>query len=72
MIGYLGKLFCEFLAAVLLLALLGLWMKKRDARKNPSAREEEDEEIFSEKVLGNVHNLNDPFNRARYMNRDGS
>lgn len=70
MLGFFGKLFFGFLAAVLILAILGFFLKRRDARRDPSAREEESA-FFSEKELGNVQDLNDHFNRARYMDEDG-
>ncbi len=67
MLSFIGKLFVGFLAVYAALGGVGLWMKKRSAGKDPDAREEE---FFSEKEVGNVHDLNDPFNRARYMDRD--
>lgn len=70
MLGFIGKLFLEFMALVLALGLLGAWMQRRDAKKRPGAQKDE-EEFFSEKEVGNVHNLNDWFNRARYMDEDG-
>ncbi len=70
MLGFFGKLFFGFLAAVLILAILGFFLKRRDARRDPSAQEEESA-FFSEKELGNVQDLNDHFNRARYMDEDG-
>ena len=70
MLGFFGKLFFGFLAAVVFLAVLGYFLKRRDAREGPSAQEETDE-VFSEKIIGNVHDLNVQFNRARYMDEDG-
>ena len=70
MFGYIGKLFLEFMALVLALGLLGGWMHRRDAKKRPGVQTDEDE-FFSEKEVGNVQNLNDWFNRARYMDEDG-
>ena len=64
------KLFFGFLAVVVLLAVLGYFLQRRDAREDPSAQEEEGV-VFSEKIVGNVHDLNDQFNRARYMDEDG-
>ncbi len=70
MLGFFGKLFFGFLAVVVILAILGFFLKRRDARENPSAPGE-DESFFSEKEVGNVQDLNDHFNRARYMDEDG-
>ena len=70
MLGFFGKLFFGFLAAVVLLAILGFFLSRRDKKMNPSAPEE-GAAFFSEKEVGNVNNLNDQFNRARYMDEDG-
>ncbi len=70
MLGFFGKLFFGFLAVVVLLAILGFFLVRRDKKMNPSAREEE-AEFFSERAVGNVQDLNDRFNRARYMDQDG-
>ena len=54
---------------IVVLALVGLIQRKRNA-----ARGEEDpaeEEFLSDKTVENVHDLNDRFNRARYMDKDG-
>ena len=68
--GPIGWFFLIFFSVVIVLALLGFWLKKRDAKNNPSSQAE-DEAFFSEEEVGNVHNLNDQFNRARYMDKDG-
>ena len=70
MLGFFGKLFFGFLAAVVLLAILGFFLVRRDKKMNPSAREE-DPALLSERAVGNVQDLNDRFNRPRYMDQDG-
>ena len=64
-----AKFFIIFFAALIVLGAIGLWMRKRDAKTDPDRRE--DEAFFSEKEAANVQDLNDRFNRARYMDRDG-
>lgn len=72
MFGFLGKLFVSFLAVVAALAGLGWLNTKRDVKKGRVTPEQAEKDVFpSEKVLGNIHNLNDQFNRARYMDKDG-
>ena len=68
MLGFFGKLFFGFLALVLVLAILGFFLKRRDAKTNGPSDEEE---VLSQKVVSNVTDLNDIFNRARYMDQDG-
>ena len=68
--GPVGWFFVIFFAVVIVLGILGYFLKKRNARKNP-ASQTEDEPFLSEEEVGNVHNLNDQFNRARYMDKDG-
>ena len=65
-----AKFFIIFFSVLIVLGVIGLWMRRRDAERNPGAKEE-DETFFSEKEVGNVNNLNDRFNRARYMDGDG-
>ena len=65
--GFFGILFLSFLAVFILLGLLGFWMQKRRAGKAPSA---EEDEALSEETVDNIQNLNDRFNRARYMDED--
>ena len=67
MLGFFGKLFFGFLALVALLAILGFFLKRRDARGAAPS----EEEVLSQKTLSNVADLNDDFNRARYMDQDG-
>ena len=64
-----AKFFIIFFSVLIVLGLIGLWMKKRDAEKGSGAKE--DGTFFSEEEVGNVNNLNDRFNRARYMDGDG-
>ncbi len=68
--GPIGKFLIIFFSAIIVLALIGLVMKLRDAKKNPSAPKD-GEEALSEKTVENVHDLRDRFNRARYMDKDG-
>ena len=68
MLGFFGKLFFGFLAIVLVLAILGFFLQKRDARKGHALPEED---VLSQKTVENVADLNDLFNRARAMDQDG-
>lgn len=68
MLGFFGKLFFGFLALVLVLAILGFFLKRRDAKNGIGSGEEE---VLSQKAVSNVADLNDEFNRARYMDQDG-
>ncbi len=69
--GFLGKIFVGFFAVVAALGSVGLWqIKRKNARKDPSDREEE-EGVLSQRIVDNVFNLKDGLNRARYMDRDG-
>lgn len=54
---------------VAVLALVGWIQRKRNAAKGKADPAEE--EFLSEKTVENVADLNDRFNRARYMDRDG-
>ena len=59
------------IAAVAVLALIGLIQSRREAakgKKDPASREAE---MLSDKTVENVLDLNDRFNRARYMDKDG-
>lgn len=67
--GFFGKLFFGFLAVVAVLAIIGFFLRRRDV-KNGLVSPEEDE-VLSQKVVDNVHDLGDLFNRARYMDEDG-
>ena len=68
MIGFIGKLFTAFLGAVAALAGVGWLQSRRDAK---TGKAPEKVTFFSEEEVGNVSNLNDRFNRARYMDKDG-
>ena len=59
-----GKFMIIFLVVLAVLAVIGFWMKKKEAAKAG-------EERSPEKVLENVADLADNFNRARYQNQDG-
>ena len=67
MLGFFGKLFFGFLAVLALLAILGFFLKRKDVRDG-TAREED---VLSQRTVSNVADLNDDFNRARYMDQDG-
>ena len=66
--GFFGKLFIGFLAVVAVLAIIGFFQKRRDAKKGLLSPEEE---VLSQKTVDNVLDLNDHFNRARYQDKDG-
>ena len=65
--GFFGKLFIGFLAVVAVLAIIGFFQKRRDAKKGLLSPEEE---VLSQKTVDNVLDLNDHFNRARYQDKD--
>ena len=66
--GFFGELFIGFLAVVAVLAIIGFFQKRRDAKKGLLSPEEE---VLSQKTVDNVLDLNDHFNRARYQDKDG-
>ena len=66
MLGFIGRLFLGFLAVVVILGIIGLVMRRRKANAHPDG-----EEVLPEEVVENVNDLNDSFNRARYMDKDG-
>ena len=61
--GFFGKLFFGFLIAVAVLGIVGFFMTLR-AKKRGEPEEMKD-------PTENVADLNDRFNRARYMDKDG-
>ncbi len=61
--GFFGKLFVGFLIVVAVLGVVGLLMAHR-AKKRGEAEP-------SSNVTENVADVNDRFNRARYMSKDG-
>ena len=61
--GFFGKLFLGFLVVVLLGILIGLILFLRAKKKGTLAAQKDPTE--------NVADLNDRFNRARYMDKDG-
>ena len=65
MYGFIGMLFLGFIAVVVILGVVGLLLRKRNGA------EKSGEEVLSQKIVDNVNDLNDQFNRARYMVRDG-
>ena len=68
--GFLGKLFIGFIAAVVLLGIVGWIVSKRNAGRKGS-RSDQADEILPEKTVNNVLDVRDRFNRARYMDEDG-
>ena len=54
---------------IVVLALVGLILRKRNAARGEADPAEE--EFLSDKTVENVYDLNDRFNRARYMDKDG-
>lgn len=56
------------LGLIIILAVVGLIQRKLNAAKGEASPPEED--FLSDKTVENVHNLNDHFNRARYMEDD--
>ena len=67
--GFFGKLFFGFLAVVAVLAVIGYFLRKQEAKKGPIPPEED--EILSMKTVENVADLNGIATRARYMDKDG-
>ena len=67
----LGKAILVFLAVIAVLGAVGLWMLKRKAAAAPQAGEDA-EKRREDKIVENVADLNDRFNRARYMGQDGN
>ena len=65
-----GKLFVGFLIVFAVLAIIGLWQKKRNAAK-ASAGKPGGKDPLEEKSVENVADLNDLFNRARGVDQDG-
>ncbi len=59
-----AKFFIIFFAVLIVLGVIGLVMKKR------SASQKDRGDPMSEENVGNVNDLNDIFNRARYMDKD--
>lgn len=68
MLGFFGGLFFGFLAVVLVLAILGFFLQRRDKKTGQLSPEEDP---LSQRTVSNVADLNDDFNRARYMDQDG-
>lgn len=70
-LGFFGKLFFGFLAAVVLGGIVGLVIVKVRASRKGTTETQEMDEILPGHGSENVADLNDRFNRARYMDRDG-
>ncbi len=61
-----ARFFIIFISLVVALALTGLRMMKYRAGDEPSDKDDP----LSERIVNNVNDLKDRFNRARYMDRD--
>ena len=59
------------LGLVALLAVIGWFQRKRNAAQGAAGPAGQEDGALSEKTVENVHDLNDRFNRARYMDKDG-
>ena len=68
--GFFGQLFIVFITAVVLLGIVGWAVARRNAAKKCASADDQDQ-VLSEKTVNNVSDLNDRFNRARYMDEDG-
>jgi hypothetical protein len=68
--GFFGQLFIVFITAVVLLGIVGWAVARRNAAKKVASADDQDQ-VLSEKTVNNVSDLNDRFNRARYMDEDG-
>ena len=66
--GFFGQLFIVFITVVVLLGIVGWAVARRKAAKKGASA---DDQVLSEKTVNNVSDLNDRFNRARYMDEDG-
>ncbi len=62
-----AKFFIIFIAVLLVLGAIGLWMRKRGVGRDAARGEDP----MSEANVENVNDLGDRFNRARYMDEDG-
>ena len=60
-----GRFLIGFFAVVAILGIIGIWMLKR--KKAGGAGTDE-----TKSVTENIADLNDRFNRARYMDQDGN
>lgn len=60
-----GQFMIVFFVVLAVLAAIGFWMKKKESAKTG-------EERSPDKVLENVADLADNFNRARYQDQDGN
>ncbi len=66
----LGKIFISFLAVVVILGVIGFLLRRAEKAKGENTEQSRDHPL-SQKTVDNVNDLNDRFNRARYMDRDG-
>ena len=62
--GFFGKLLLGFFIVVVVLALIGFFMNLRAKKRGETVERKDPTE--------NVADLNDRFNRARYMDKDGN
>lgn len=63
-IAVLGRIAIVLVIAAAVLGIVGMILIKRAAKKGEKRN-------APENVTGNVSDLNDQFNRARYMDKDG-
>lgn len=68
--GFFGQLFIVFITAVVLLGIVGWAVARRNSAKKGASADDQDQ-VLSEKTVNNVLDVNDRFNRARYMDEDG-
>jgi hypothetical protein len=60
-----GRFLIGFFAVVAVLGIIGVWMLKRKNARRSGAD-------APKSVTENIADLNDRFNRARYMDQDGN
>ena len=74
MIAILGKIVIALLILVAVLLTVGLvWVLVKSKKEKISVRQMiAEEDALSGKTVENVADLNDRFNRARYMNENGN
>ena len=67
----LGQVFIPIFAVFLLMFVIGIVMAIIWKKKKPEEYRKA-EEMLSQRTVDNVNDLNDRFNRARYMDQDGN
>ena len=63
-----GQIFWPFIGVVAVLGVVGLVQLKTAKKGNGKQNEES---VLPERIVENVNDLNDRFNRARYQDKDG-